>query len=225
MNLQEELQGLEAQAIIVWEFLTGKPSLASQLERLYLKVIVYLVSWFINARAAVAASAKPGIMAGSIQAYRDRVLGISPDIADAGFTNPVGNSIIIHLLAKTGNPTTALLNLVLTTMQADENRQLCDTITVQAATSQAYAINAALTLSISANEANIIAQATTALNSYIQEKQNTLGADIIRTDVINILRDIKEIRDVNLTLPATNIIIPPQSYATGGITLTVSGRV
>jgi phage-related baseplate assembly protein len=225
MALQETLQKLEIEAIAIWEFLTNKPSLPSQLERLYLKPLIYLVGSFLNARAAIVATAKPGIINGSSQAYRDRVLAISSDLVDASITNPSGNNITIHLLAKAGQPSTTLLNLVLTTMQADPNRLICDTIAVQPASAVNYTINAALTLDFTANEQIILAAATVALNEYTANKQSTLGGDIIRTDLIDILRDFVEIKDVILTAPATNTVIPPQSYGVATSTvLTVSGR-
>lgn len=225
MALQEALQKIEIEAIAVWDFLTGKPSLPSQLERLYIKVLTYLIGSFLNSRAAIVATAKPGIINGSSQAYRDRVLAISPDIADASITNASGNNITIHLLAKTGQPSTTLLNLVLATMQADPNRLICDIVTVQPASAVNYTINAALTLDYTANEQTIVAAATAALNEYTTGKQATLSADITRSDLINILRDIVEIKDVIITAPATNIAIPPQSYGVATSTvLTVSGR-
>lgn len=225
MAIQETLQKLEQEAIAVWDFLTGQKSLPAQLERLYLKVLTYLVGYFLNARAAIVATAKPGIINGSSQAYRDRVLAISSDIADASITNASGNNITIHLLAKTGQPSTTLLNLVLATMQADPNRLICDVITVQPASAVNYTINAALTLDYTANEQTVLAAATIALNEYTASKQATLGDDITRSDLINILRDIVEIKDVIITAPATNIAIPPQSYGVATSTvLTVSGR-
>ena len=225
MNNQA-LQNLESETIAIWEYLTGKPSLPSQLERLYLKPLTYLVGFFLNARKAIAATAKPGIIGGSTEAYRDRVLLISADVVDAGITNPSGNNLTIHLLAKTGQPSTTLLALVQSTMQADSNRMICDTITVQPATAQNYSINVALTLSLAANEQTTIASATTALKAYTDDKQNTLGADIIRTDIIDLLRNFPEIKDVLVTLPTTNIIIPPQSYGFCSATvLSVAGRV
>lgn len=225
MALQETLQKLETEAIAVWEYLTNKPSLPSQLERLYLKVLTYLVGYFLNARAAIVATAKPGVINGSSQAYRDRVLAISTDIVDASITNASGNNITIHLLAKTGQPSTTLLNLVLATMQADQSRLICDVIAVQPASAVNYTINAALTLEYTANEQTVIAAATAALNDYTVAKQSTLGGDIIRTDIIDILRDFVEIKDVILTAPATNVAIPPQSYGVATSTvLTVAGR-
>jgi len=226
MALQEELQKIENEAIAIWEYLTDKPSLPSQLERLYLKPLTYLVGFFLNARKAIANTAKPGIVGGSAQAYRDRVLLISADIVDAGITNPSGNNLTIHLLAKAGQPSTELLALVQSTMQADSNRMVCDVVTVQPATAQNYQINASLTLSITANEQTTIASATAALKTYTDGKQNTLGADIVRSDIIDLLRNFPEIRDVLVTLPTTNIIIPPQSYGFCSATvLSVAGRV
>lgn len=225
MSLQDDLQELEILAVKVWDLLTGKTSLPSQLERLYLKPLVYLISFFVNARAALAASAKPGVMAGSIDAYKERVLLISPDIADAGITNPTGNNITIHVLGKNGPPSSALLNLILTTMQADANRMMCDTIAVQVAVPQNYTITAGLTLSLTADEAATIAAANAVLTEYINDRKNKLGADIIRTDLIDLLRNNKDIRDVNLTSPNTNVAIPPQSYGVGVATVTMTGRI
>lgn len=226
MPLTEDLQKTEAEAVAVWEFLTGKPSSANQLERLYIKVITYLIGYFLNAKTAIAATAKPGVSFGGIDAYRDRILAISPDIADAGITNPSGNNLTIHLLAVTGQPSANLLGLVQSTMQADSNRMICDVITAQPATAQNYTINAALTLSLTGNEQTVIAEATAALKAYTDAKQSKLGGDIVRSDIINILRDFVDIKDVNLTIPATNITIPPQSYPVATATaLNVSGRM
>jgi phage-related baseplate assembly protein len=226
MALQEDLQKLENETIAIWEYLTGKPSLPSQLERLYLKVLTYLVGFFLNARKAIAVTAKPGTIGGSAQAYREQVLLISADIVDAGITNPSGNNLTIHLLAKSGQPSTELLALVQTTMQSDSNRMVCDVITVQPATAQNYQINAELTLSITANEQTTIASATTALKAYTDGKQSTLGADIFRSDIVKILRNIPEIKNVLVIESTVDIIIPPQSYGFCSATvLSVVARV
>lgn len=226
MNLTEDLQKIEVEAVAILEFLTGKPSQASQLERIYIKVITYLIGFFLNAKTAIAATAKAVGNFGGIDAYRDRIIAISPEIADAGLTNPSGNNLVIHLLAVNGQPSANLLGTVQATMQADANRMICDIITAQPATASNYTINAALTLSFTGNEQTVIASATAAIKEYTDTKQKTLGGDIIRTDLINILRDFPDIKDVNLTIPATNITIPPQSYPFNTSTvLNVAGRI
>jgi phage-related baseplate assembly protein len=211
--LSDQLQQLEAQAIAIWEFLIGAPSRPGQLERLYLKVLAYLVGFFLNEQKAIAATATPGIIGGSLTAYRNRILAISADISDAGITNPIGNNLTIHLLAKSGQPSTALLGLAQSTMQGDRNRMIADTITVQPATALDYRISISIILSQEAVEATTLASANTALETYKLAKQTVLGADIIRTDLIDLLRNIPEIRDVNVAEPATNLLVPPQSYA------------
>ena len=224
MTPTEDLQKLENEAIAIWEYLTNKPSLPGQLERLYLKVITYLIAFFLNSQAT--AIKAQNATSGSVAAYRDRVLAISPDIADAGITNPSGNNVVIHLLAVNGQPSANLLGLVQSTMQADANRMICDTIIAQPAVSQNYTINAALTLSYSADEQTVISATTAALKSYTDGKQATLGGDIVRSDLISILRSFPDVKDVNLTIPATNIIIPPQSYPVATATvLNVAGRM
>lgn len=223
--MTQQLEQLESQSIQIWEFLTSTISTPTQLERLYLKVLVYIAAYEVNASIAAAATAKPGVIGGSAEAYRSRVLQISADIADAGITNPSGNNIIIHLLAKTGQPSTTLLNLVQSTMQSDANRMVCDVVAVQPATAQNYALNASITLSQTANEEKVKSDAIAALKTYTDGKQMQLGADIIRSDVIDILRNFPEIVDAVVSLPATNIAVPPQSYAACTATaIVVSGR-
>ena len=211
--LSDQLQQLEAQAIAIWEFLIGAPSRPGQLERLYLKVLAYLIAFFLNQQKAIAATATPGIIGGSLTAYRNQVLAISTDISDAGITNATGNSLTIHLLAKTGQPSTTLLGLVQNTMQNDRNRMIADVVTVQPATALDYRISISFILSQEAVEATVLASANTDLEAYKVAKQSILGADIIRTDLIDLLRNIPEIRDVNVAEPATNLLVPPQSYA------------
>lgn len=211
--LSDQLQQLEAQAIAIWEFLVGAPSRPGQLERLYLKVLAYLVGFFLNEQKAIASTATPGIIGGSLTAYRNRILAISTDISDTGITNPNGNNLIIHLLAKSGQPSTALLGLVQSTMQADRNRMIADVVTVQPATALDYRISISIILSQEAVEATTLASANTALEAYKLGRQSILGADIVRTDLIDLLRNIPEIRDVNVAEPATNLLVPPQSYA------------
>ena len=200
--LSDQLQQLEAQAIAIWEFLIGAPSRPGQLERLYLKVLAYLIAFFLNQQKAIAATAEPGIIGGSLTAYRNQVLAISTDISDAGITNATGNSLTIHLLAKTGQPSTTLLGLVQNTMQND--RMIADVVTVQPATALDYRISISIILSQEAVEATVLASANTDLEAYKVAKQSILGADIIRTDLIDLLRNIPEIRDVNVAEPATN---------------------
>lgn len=224
--MQQLLEQLEAEAIAIWEFLTGRPSQPTQLERLYLKPLVYLVAFFLNQQKAIAATAKPGIIGGSATAYRDRILAISPDIADAGITNPTGNNLTIHLLAKSGQPSVTLLNLVQNTMQSDPNRMVCDTIAVQPATAQNYTINMTVFLTATASESDTLTKVNELLNTYKSTKQNQLGSDIIRTDLIDIVRNLSEVGDVLVSEPATNLLIPPQSYANcTSIAVAVGGRM
>ena len=179
----QQLQQLETEAIAIWNFLVSSASTPAQLERLYLKVLVYLVGYFLNQASAIAATAKPGIIGGSITAYRNRVLAISADIADVGITNPTGNNIVLNLLATTGQPSVTLLNLVQSTMQLDSNRMVCDIISVQPAVAQSYAITATIFLMPLANESDTLAKANAALTIYKNNKQTQLGADIIRMEV------------------------------------------
>lgn len=223
---QQQLEQLEAEAIAIWNYLIGSASTPAQLERLYLKVLVYLVAYFVNKATAIAATAKPGIIGGSATAYRSRVLTISPDIADAGITNPSANNITINLLAKTGAPSTTLLDLVQSTMQTDPNRMICDVIAVQPATAQNYTIAVSLFLMPTANEATTISAVTNLLNTYKNAKQSILGADVIRTDIIDIIRNLIEVGDVIISQPATNLIVPPQSYANcTSVTVIFGGRM
>ena len=219
----QQLQQLETEAIAIWNFLVNSASTPAQLERLYLKVLVYLVGYFLNQATAIVATAKPGIIGGSITAYRNRVLAISADIADVGITNPTGNNVVLNLLAITGQPSVTLLNLVQSTMQLDSNRMVCDTISVQPAVAQNYAITATIFLIATASESDTLTKANAALATYRNSKQTQLGADIIRTDIINILRDFIEIGDVSLTDPATNLAIPPQNYGNCTSLTVVSG--
>lgn len=224
--MQQLLQQLEAEAIAIWEFLTGQPSQPTQLERLYLKPLVYLVAFFLNQKKAIAATAKPGVIGGSVTAYRDRILAISSDIADAGITNPSGNNLTIHLLAKSGQPSITLLNLVQNTMQADPNRMVCDIIAVQPATAQNYQISMSIFLTATASETDTVTKVNELLNNYKLAKQSQLGADIIRTDLIDIVRNLPEIGDVLVSEPATNLLIPPQSYANcTSVAVVVGGRM
>ena len=220
-----DLEQLEREAIAIWEYLTNAPSYPTQLERLYLKPIIYAIGFTFTKIQVINATATPGIIGGSQKAYRQRIMAISGEIADAAITSPSPNNLTIHLLAKTGIPSVDLINQVQAIMNNDENRMVCDAITTQAATRIDYTINASLTLSTTANEANTIASATTALNDYAAARRSKLGVDIYRSDIIDILKNFSEIIDVNVIQPAINIQIPPQSFGNAtAVTLTVSGR-
>jgi hypothetical protein len=222
-----DLEQLELEAIAIWEYLTNAPSYPAQLERLYLKVLAYLAGYTLTQSQVAAATATPGIIGGSAEAYRQRILAISSEIADAGITSPSPNNLTIHLLAKTGTPSTALINQVQVAMSNDQNRMICDVVTTQAATRIDYTINAGLTISLIADEAIIIGLGTaalTVLNDYTVEERK-LGKDVLRSDIIKILRGFPEIINVNLISPPTDLTIPPQSFGNAAtITLTVTGR-
>jgi phage-related baseplate assembly protein len=223
--MNELLAKLESEAIAIWEFLTGKPSLPTQLERLYLKPLVYLVAFFVNQQKAIAATAKPGIIGGSAEAYRTRILAISGEIADAGITNPSGNNLVIHLLAISGAPSVTLLNLVQLTMEEDENYMMCDAITVQPALAQNYTISTSISISLNANSEKIKKEVEQLLVVNYKNKQ-LLGVDIIYTDIVKLIRNLNEVGDVLVSEPATNITIPPQSYANcTAIAVAVGGRM
>lgn len=226
MAQQQQLEQLESEAIAIWEYLIAAVSTPAQLERLYLKVLVYLVAYFVNQASAIADTAKPAIFGGTATAYRTQVLKISPDIVDASIVNTTANNIVISLLSSTGAPSTVLLNLVQSTMQADSNRLICDIITVQPATQQNYTIAVSLFLNATASDTATIASVTALLNTYASTKQMSLGADIIVSDIVDIVRNLTVVGDVIVLSPTTNIAVPPQNYAKcTAVTVTIGGRI
>lgn len=95
-------------------------------------------------------------------------------------------------------------------------------VVVYAATDQAINVTGTVAVSDGYQPADVIAQATAALQAYIQGL--AVGADVLKSELISIVkRDVQGVSNVTLTAPAADVAISASAKAIAGtITLTAA---
>jgi phage-related baseplate assembly protein len=163
-------------------------------------------------------------VAGPEDAYKVFALSASPDIVDVAVktTNP-GEVTIYPLLRNGVMPTSAVLAAVLAVCDDTKVRPLNDAVLTAAPTEISYDIEAELTLNKGAIQATELQASYDAANAFKTARANTLGLDVMRSELIRLLKGSK-VYDVNLVQPAANIIADKNEYPKiGTITITVTG--
>ena len=175
-------------------------------------------------RARVQLAPEGFTTAGSLGSYTFWGMSAAPQVKDIAVleTATPGEVRIVVLSAEgDGTPDAALLALVDETTQP--RRLLTDHVVVEAATVQAYTVEAELTL-YDGPDAELVRQASLAAVQAFVDDHHRLGHDISVAGLHAALYR-EGVQDVTLTAPAANLVIPADAAAyCSGITLTVGGR-
>lgn len=142
---------------------------------------------------------------GSIAAYDYHTRAVSQAIVDVNVATPKGGLVRISILSKNGVPDTRLLNDVKKHLSAERLRPLCDTVEVVSPIKRDYQIQARLTLLDGHREDIVRNQALTSLQTYLSDKANRLGVDIVPSAIISSLR-VEGVYDVELLSPSKQVI-------------------
>lgn len=164
--------------------------------------------------------------AGSVGAYAFHALSASGEVKDVSIESPAPGQVKINILSGAsdqGEADQELLDLVASTVNADDVRPLTDQVTVQTATIKTYEVEAILNL-LEGPDAQIVKDAAlAAIESYVST-QHSLGHDITLSGIYAALHQ-EGVHSVDLTKPAASIEVDPHEAACcTGITVTIGGR-
>lgn len=162
--------------------------------------------------------------AGSLGSYTFWALSASPlvkDVAILETATPGEVRIIVLSTVGDGTPDADLLGKVDATTQP--RRPLTDHVMVEAATIQAYSVEAELTI-YDGPDAELVRQASiSAVQAFVNE-HHRLGHDITIAGLHAALY-CEGVQNIEITSPAATLVIPSDTAAhCGAITVTVGGR-
>lgn len=147
----------------------------------------------------------------TVDGYRQTALAV-PWVANAKVEiNGVGAlrndiSVIITSSTGTGIPSPALIATAQETLNADENRAVCDNITVSAPTTQAVNVTVDVTEYDTAfTTTYLTTQIQNALNSYFPTV--SIGGKVYVVEIANVIHDVEWIIDFTLSAPTTNVTL------------------
>ncbi len=138
---------------------------------------------------------------GTIGSYEFHARQASHEVADVFITHADNGIVEITILAKTGIPTSELINQVRTYVNDDSRRTLCDSIIVKPAEAVTYQINATLDLLKNVDEATVKKQASLAIKNWLAQRKFILGEDIVPLAIQQILK-VDGVYNVNLSSPS-----------------------
>lgn len=164
--------------------------------------------------------------AGPSGAYLFLTKSASPDVLDANITSPVGGTVLVCVLSRTGDGTAPqpTLDAVTAALNAETVRPMCDTVIVQGASIVDYSINATLTFFQSVDTATVLTNAQTAAQTYA----NNCHKVGIAVHIAGVLGALMQAGVANVVLSAPGIVADiltsstQASYCTG-ITLANGG--
>lgn len=163
-------------------------------------------------------------VAGPSEAYAYWAKTASQDIVDvkAVTTNP--GEMTLYLLCTGGTLSSdELKQQVLAICSATNIRPQNDTVLADDPQVIEYSINAEITTYTGAIDSDVLAAANSNLQDYVNKGLNTMGVDVIRSQ-INSKCVVDKVYNVNVISPATDIVIADNQYARcTGINVTITG--
>lgn len=175
-------------------------------------------------RARIILSLEGYTTAGSRGSYIFHALSASGDCKDVSVTSLTPGAVNVAVLSRTGTGAApaATIAAVTEALNAEVTRPLCDTVVVTSAQIVNYTITAALTLYPGTGQAEVLAGAQAAAETYAAE-QHRLGRDITRSGIFAALHQ-PGVQNVTLTAPAADIVNAwNQAPWCTGITVTIGG--
>jgi phage-related baseplate assembly protein len=153
-------------------------------------------------------------VAGSRQAYRFWARSASALICDVAVPDTLGDGVVnIYPLLTDGSSTSAgILTAVRNACSAETVRPLSDTVNAIAPTRTTFNLTAVVTPYI--GHTVTVTEVTDAIEAFITAKRQTLGNDIVDTQITNVIHNTApgQIFDVSLTA-WTDIVIAPTEFA------------
>jgi len=161
--------------------------------------------------------------AGSRLAYEFWTRTASPSIIDAVALHGGSVRVDVYVLLNTGLPNQALLDDVGLILNDDRVRPLTDSVSISAPTEVSYALEASVVLFQDAEVSSTLAAVQAAADAYLADRRLTLGADIVRSQIIDAL-SVDGVYSVSVISPAADIVLDQSQWANGtGATITEGG--
>lgn len=175
-------------------------------------------------RARVQLAPEGFTTAGSIGSYTFWALSASPLVKDVAILETATpGEVRIVVLATEGDGTPDAALLVAVDEATQPRRPLTDHVMVEAATVQAFTVEAELTLYYGP-DAEVVRQAALAAAQAFVDEHHRLGHDITMAGLHAALYR-PGVQDVTITAPAASLVIPSDTAAhCTAITVTVGGR-
>lgn len=151
-------------------------------------------------------------VAGSRLAYRYHALSASPSIVDVYVWTPEPGVVSLVVLTADGVPGAALLAVVQAYLSGEKIRPLTDTVQVSGPEKIEPDLEAELTLYTWADEEETLNLARAAFASLAEEYRQTLGKDIVRTQLIAAL-SVYGVYRVRLVSPAEDLELDGKQWA------------
>ncbi len=165
--------------------------------------------------------------AGSAGAYRFHALSSHPDVTDVAVvsaettvqngqlvsTNGIPPGVVhLHPLSRTGLPSAAVKEAVLSACNADTVRPLTDHVEVRDPVRVDFAIAARLTLYATADADLALAEARKAATAYRDRLRAKLGSDVVRSQLIQALH-VYGVYAVALAAPVEDLVLSSEKWA------------
>lgn len=155
--------------------------------------------------------------AGPVGAYVFHALGASGDVRDVEVISPSPGEVQIYVLSMLGNGAASgsLVALVDATVNGEEVRPLCDSVSVESAVIVEYSVEAELFVYSGPDAGLILDNAVASLNRFTQEN-HAMGRDVAISGLLAALH-VVGVQRVNLTSPIADIVTQPgrAAYCTG----------
>lgn len=153
-------------------------------------------------------------VAGPEDAYIFHAKSAHPDVQDVSVSTPEPGVVLLTILARDGEPSQELLDLVVAAVSSRGVRPLCDTVQVQGAVPVDYALEARLTLRRGAPIDATIDKALEEALDYVEARAARLGLAPDRSQIIGALggRVIPGVFSVELVEPGA-IVVPAHAWA------------
>lgn len=161
--------------------------------------------------------------AGSVASYKFYAKSANALITDVSVTSPLPGAVLIVPLTDGSETPEQVIKDVYDTCNAENVRPLTDTVIVAAPAVRSYSIRVDVELYESTDATAAQEEITARLREWATEKSKRLGQDIIRSQITQTCR-IKSVYDVNVLLPADNIVVTDEQYAKcSGIEVNITG--
>lgn len=146
-------------------------------------------------------------VAGPEGAYVFHALSASGDVLDASATSPAPAEVVVTVLSRNndGVATPELLAIVEERVSAEVTRPMTDFVQVAAAEILEFSVDAKVKTFAGPDAGVVMAEAMDRLSRYLNDSFH-LGRDVARSGIIAAL-SAEGVQDVELILPATNIVV------------------
>jgi len=164
--------------------------------------------------------------AGSYGAYRHHAMSAHQSIVDVTVYGPAEGEppgqVALYPLTDTGLPSDAILSTVLAAVSAERVRPLTDTVIVRSPEAAPYTITATLIFYATADRADAMTRARSALDDWLSARQRTLGLDLVPEQISAILH-VPGVYQAQVTSPTLQVLDAHQWGRCTGVTLTDGG--